>query len=164
MDLLKNMSDSVTVRLAPTFATNLRAKLHSALQPRRLLSFLFAIAIIVYYAFRGVDERIRHACMALAIVLPLSRLFVIALSSIVTKSSREYLTMTLTFFDDAIDVTRWGMTKRDDWSFIRMATRSQGSLVLQLQSSYDYVLVDRSKVSADDWTRLEGMLALHKKL
>ncbi len=41
------------------------------------------------------------ACIALAIVLPVSRLLVIALSSVVTKSNLEYLSTILTFSDDA---------------------------------------------------------------
>jgi hypothetical protein len=158
------VSDGVTINVAPTFATNLRSKVYAALQPRRLMSFLLALGVIVYYALRGPDANIRRTCAMLAVVLPLSRLLVIALSSIVTKSSREYLTMTLTLSDDAIDVIRWGIPKRDDWSFVRMARRQQGSIVLQLQRSFDYVLVDRSKLGADAWNRLERLLAAHGKL
>ncbi len=120
--------------------TNLRAKVVSALQPRRLVSFVIAVVMITYYALRGPDERIRHWCMALAIFLPLARLLVLALSSIVTKSSLEYLTMmTLSFDDDGIEVMRWGIAKAEDWAYVRSAYRQQGTLsVLQMQNSYDF--------------------------
>jgi hypothetical protein len=158
------VNDPVTISVAPTFATNFRAKVISAVQPRRLMSFALAFVLIIYYAVRGPNEQYRHYCMAIAILLPLARLLVVVLSSIVSKANREFLSMTLRFADEAIEVTRWGIAKEDDWSFVRRAYRQQGTLALQLQNSYDWVLVDRARVSADDWNRLQTMLARHGKL
>jgi len=158
------VSEGVTISVAPTFATNFRAKIYSALQVRRLVSFVLATAVLAYYAVRGPDAHMRHIALTLAIALPLLRVFVIALSSVVTKANREYLTMTLTFHEDAIFVTRWGIPTSDDWTFVRRTYRRQGTLVLELQNGYDHVLVDRAKLSPDDWNRLESLLARRGKL
>lgn len=156
--------DGLTINVAPSFATNFRAKLFSAMQPRRLVSFVIAMFCLIYAAVVYPDPHLKNLAITLAIFLVLVRMAVIALTSLVTKSGREALTMRLTFDEEGIDVTRWGMTVREDWDFIRKAFRQQNSLVLELQRTFDFVLVDRNTISADDWIRLDALLARRKKL
>lgn len=153
--------ETISVDVAPSFETNFRAKLRSALQPKRMLTFVIAMGFLGYLAFTHQQVEVRKMAMLVLVVLVIMRVGVIALSSFVSERSRKRFTMRLDFSPETIMMTNESGTAEVGWDYVRRADVTKTGVTLELRSLV-YVFVDFAKLA--NARELVGMLKRQRKL
>lgn len=138
--------ETVSVDVAPSFATNFRARLQAALKPQRILTFILALGFLGYLAVTHPLPEVKRIAVLVMLVLLLMRVGVIALASIVTKHARARYTMRLDFSDATIVMVNSAGTQDVGWDYVRRVTADQSGAILDLRTGY-YVPIDFKKTA-----------------